>query len=717
MLCVLWCLILTLRAGEGMWLPLLISSLNEAEMKAMGMKMSAEDIYSVNRGSLKDAIVHFGGFCTGEVISMAGLILTNHHCGYEEIQSHSTPARNLLAGGFWAASKQDELPCPGLFVTFIVRIEDVTADVLDKVKDKLSPEERQSLIDQNIRATVERTQKESYQQAFVRPFFEGNQYFLFVTERYNDIRLVGAPPESIGKFGADTDNWEWPRHTGDFCLFRIYASPDNTPADYSASNIPFKPRHALPVSTGGVREGDFTLVFGFPGRTDQYLTSHAVTQLIEVINPARIAIRDISLGIMDREMRKNEVTRLKFAPRYASLSNSWKKWIGERQGLIQSRAVDKKRTHEVQFTELINRKGKTEKSYGHLLPEFAEIYAQTGLLEKARIYYSEIFGVNVQLFQLVSRLSQLRTVYLNNGEDAFKSAAARQRGWLTNFFQGFDTDIDREVCEALLEHMTNTLEPRMLPDVITVEGMFARGTTHRQMTGEIYSGTVLSVSALLALLDSPGEEFVATLESIPAFVLFAAVQEKNNADIASVYNVYRSRLNALQREWVTAQMEMMQGRRFWPDANNTMRITYGHVEGYEPRDAVRYYHVTYLDGVIAKYKPGDYEFDLPQKLIDLYERKDYGRYADKVNGKLPVCFLGSNHTTGGNSGSPAIDAHGNLIGINFDRVWEGTMSDISYDRSICRNIMVDVRYILFIIDKFAGAGHLIDEMTLVNPRT
>lgn len=708
---------LRLSATEGMWLPQLLKALNEGEMQSLGMKMSAEDIYSVNRGSLKDAIVSFGGYCTGELISGQGLLLTNHHCGYSRIQSHSSLENNYLQDGFWAMNRSEELPNPGLFVTFIVRIEDVTEQVFRGVTEDMDPAARQSLIDKNRKSVETTADIESYQEVFTRPFFKGNQYFLFVTETYTDVRLVGAPPSSIGKFGADTDNWEWPRHTGDFSLFRVYASPDNQPADYSPDNQPLKPKHFLPISLDGVAAGDFTLVFGFPGRTNQYLPSHAVQMQADVLNPIKIGIRERTLDVLNAAMRADEEVRLQYASHQASIANAWKKWIGESQGLEQTHAVAKKQALEAEFQKRVDAKPEWKAAYGNLLPRFAELYEEMEPYAKTVNAVSEITGRNVQVFQVSGIVDRLYKLYESQGLDALKLRLPAYLNYLQGFYEGYRPEIDQQVLASLLDYYANEVNPdHQSPAVMD--------RLSRSRSSSYYEGFAegLFDNSLLARPD----EFLSQLENDPEAALQAFADDRvskfaaemrtaNDEKVMTNYNRLDEEREQLQRTYMKALMEVFPERRFYPDANGTLRVTYGQVEGYQPRDAIQYLPVTHLSGVIAKYQPGDYEFDLPQKLIELYEQKDFGPYAT-ADGKMPVCFLGSNHTSGGNSGSPAIDAYGNLIGLNFDRVWEGTMSDLHYDRSICRNIMVDARYILFLIDKFAGAGHLIEEMKLVHPK-
>jgi len=686
--------------------------LNEAEMQKMGMKMSAEDIYSVNKSSLKDAIVHFGGFCTGEIISDKGLILTNHHCGYRNIQSHSTLENNLLKDGFWSKSFEDELPNPGLFVTFIESIEDVSEAVLAGTNDKMTLKERQSIIDKNIATLRANYDLEAFHDIVIRPFYNGNQYFLFHTVQYNDVRLVAAPPESIGKFGADTDNWVFPRHTGDFSLFRVYAGPNNEPADYSPDNKPFTPKHSLPISLDGVEEGDFTMVFGFPGRTNQYLPSPAVEQTINTLNPAKIEIRDQALKILDKRMRADPEVRLKYASKFASVANYWKKWIGENQGLKSTNALKKKYVLEKEYRQM------APKSYQGLLDQFKTLYAQIEPYALARDFYSETAARNIEILRQVGNMRRLVNVYENNGEEEYKALIGRYIAYFENFFKDYEPSLDQEVFAALTKHYTESLDPKFVPNSLTKEALFMKAfQDHEALAKHLYENSALpNKIKFMAMLQQEPADAVAQIKADPIYELAEEWNDVFTTEISAPYNQYKAQIDSLQRLYMKGQMETFKDKRFWPDANSTMRVTYGKVNGYKPRDAVRYLPFTYVDGIMEKYVPGDYEFDVPAKLIQLYENKDYGQYVDET-GSVPVCFIGTNHTTGGNSGSPAIDAYGNLIGLNFDRVWEGTMSDINYDASICRNIMVDARYILFLIDKLGGATRLTDEMELVRPKT
>lgn len=699
-----------LFAGEGMWLPLLLKAMNEEEMQKMGMKMTAEDIYSVNQGSLKDAIVHFGGFCTSSVISDQGLLLTNHHCGYGQIQSHSSVENNYLKNGFWAQSQDQELSNPGLFAKFIVSIEDVTEVLQKGMKKKMGAKERQSLIDKNKEAYLAAMSLKKYEEAEIKPFFNGNQYFLFITKTYNDVRLVGAPPESIGKFGADTDNWVWPRHTGDFALFRIYADENNEPAEYSPANKPYNPKHFLPVSTDGVEEGDFTLIFGFPGRTNEYLPSDAIEQIVNTLNPAKIEIRDQALKIMDKYMRSDESIRIQYASKFASIANYWKKWIGESLGLKKTGAVAKKKKLEAEFMTRVNKTRKVNEKYPSLLASFTEKYADIEKYALARDYYSEVFGRNIELFRNVVTVNGLLERYKNSGADAYKSMAPRYAAFLERNYNNYNADIDLEVAQKIIETYVQKVPREFVASELINRNLSAK-------ISNLYSNTLFAdKDKVLTLFDGDADSFQKKLLADPAYAFAMSIKKHYDENVAAPYNAINDEISELQKCYMTALLELFPEKRFYPDANSTMRVTYGNVEGYEPKDGMCYKPSSTLDGVMEKYVPGDYEFDVDENLRGLHENKDYGSYAD-ANGKMPVCFIGSNHTTGGNSGSPVIDAHGNLIGLNFDRVWEGTMSDYNYDRSICRNIMVDARYILFIIDKYSRTKSLINELSIVSPKS
>nr|BFF35904.1 S46 family peptidase [Tenacibaculum mesophilum] len=675
----------------GMWIPSLLEGMNEQEMTSLGSKLTAKDIYDVNNSSLKDAIGHFNGGCTSEVISPEGLILTNHHCGFGQIQSHSSLENDYLKDGFWAMNKKEELPNKGLYVEFIIRIDDVTTKALNGVTDTMTEREKQSTIDKNINEIQKTVQKETWQGVKIKPFYKGNQYFLFVTEKFEDVRLVGAPPSSIGKFGSDTDNWVFPRHTGDFSLFRIYADKNNRPAKYSKDNVPYKPKHFLPVSLDGIEEGDFTMVFGFPGRTNEYLPAVAIKHITQEFNPSNIAIREAALKEIDAQMKASDAVRIKYASKQARIANAWKKWIGENLGIKKSNAIAERQAFEATFKKALKEKG-LEKTYGNILPEFEKLYIDFADINIKRRNFIEVFLVTNELMQMTFRAYQLEQVALNKPKK-FEEARTSLVNRIKGIHKNFDVNVDKGVFKNVMPLYNPT-----------------------NVDASIYDKTNFTdLNKALQLLEGDAKKVVKNLNKDAAYQYAKPMIEEFYTKINPEFQQKNQPITALQKTYMKALMEALPNTRYFPDANSTLRVTYGQVRGYSPRDAVYYNPVSYLDGVIEKYVPGDYEFDVPQKLRDLYDAKDFGQYTDK-NGKVPVCFLGTNHTTGGNSGSPAIDAHGNLIGLNFDRVWEGTMSDMNYDPEICRNIMVDVRYVLFIVDKYAGAKHLIEEMKLVHPK-
>ncbi|RTY86929.1 S46 family peptidase [Flavobacterium sp. RSP15] len=691
----------------GMWIPSLLKGMNETEMKNLGMKMSVKDIYDVNQSSIKDAVPHFNGGCTAEVISPKGLILTNHHCGFSQIQSHSTVDHDYLTDGFWAYKMEDELPNEGLTVTFMVKIEDVTTSILEGTASLSSEAEKQKKIQENITALSNLLPKENWQENKIRTFYEGNQYMLFVTETFTDVRLVGAPPTAIGKFGSDTDNWVWPRHTGDFSLFRIYADKNNRPAAYSKDNVPYTPKHFLPISLDGVAEDDFTLVFGYPGKTNEYLPAVAIEQIITELNPAKIEVRDKALKIADSFMRKDNAIKIQYASKYASTANYWKKWIGETQGLKKSNAVTVKRESEKTFQQKITKAGK-EKEYGTVLADFDKNYTEIAPYALARDYFTEVVLRNTELLSIGYKLYQLEQVYKTKGEQSFIDRKNNLIPGLANFYKNFNSTVDEKVFEQLIDLYATKSPKQFLPQSLI-------NVNEGNLASEIYTKSKLqNYAGLIELLSGDAGTVLTNLNNDPGFLLVKEIADKYAKEVAPKYDEINVKISALQRTYMKALLELNTDSRIFPDANSTLRITYGKIKGYEPKDATVYTPITYLEGVMEKYIPGDYEFDVPEKLLNLYNAKDYGPYNE--NGKMPVCFIGTNHTTGGNSGSPAIDASGNLVGLNFDRVWEGTMSDLHYDPSICRNIMVDIRYVLFIIDKYAGAKNLISELKLVHPK-
>ena len=648
-----------LVAKEGMWIPMLLNN-NISEMQAMGCELSAEDIYSVNHSSLKDAIVSFGGFCTGEFISSKGLVLTNHHCGYGQIQKQSSMEHNYLKDGFWANSMAEELKNPGLYVEQLVYMEDVTNSLVNS-GDKFKTIEAAL-----IKAKELDNPNLDYK---VVPFYGNNQFFLLATIKYNDVRLVGAPPSSIGKFGADTDNWVFPRHTGDFSLFRVYDEAGNA----------FAPAQHLKVNIAPRTPGEFTMVFGYPGRTQEYLTAVEMDLLVNVENARRVEVRDVLLSIMDEEMRADAAVQLKYASKYARIANGWKKWIGQIEGVQFSKGLDRKRKLEAEFTARLVADANLWDKYSGLLNEIAVNNTQIAEGQLKRNEFIETIYYGMEWFSLMSKLQRAKT-------DVDRNAA------LVEFHQNYSRTVSEKTTAAMLSMALETF-PNLIGGMD--ESMFVN-TVHDEIDA-LVEFTMKDEPIDLETVAPTASTF-----STSAFKGFYAV---------SPDNALLQKATELSAEYMRALMEVFPERNFYPNANSTLRVTYGRLEGVNPRDAVSYGTTTYLDGAMAKYKPGDYEFDMPSRLIELFDNKDYGDYAE--NGKLPVCNIASNHTTGGNSGSPVLNARGELIGLNFDRIWEGTMSDVNFDANICRNIMVDSRYVLFIIDKFADQRWLIDEMELI----
>jgi len=653
------------HADEGMWLPSEILK-KIKDIQSQGFKLTAEDIYSVNQSSLKDAVVRFGGGCTGELISGEGLLITNHHCGFGQIQSHSSVEHDYLRDGFWAMSKAEELPNPGLSVSFLEYMQDVTDEVLKGYKPKMTEEKRNELIAKNIKKIEEKAVKGGKGlKANVKPLYYGNQYFLFVYKVYTDVRLVGAPPSSIGKFGGDTDNWMWPRHTGDFSIFRVYAGQDNEPADYSETNVPFRPKKFFKINAKGIKEGDFTMVYGFPGTTNEYLFSEAVKYRALISNPHKIALRTLRLDIQKEEMGKDQAVRIKYASKQASVANAWKKWQGEAKGILKMKAIETKQAFEAKFDQWAA--GKPE--YEGLVARFKELYASIEELSLVQDYQTEAL----------------------NAVEIISFAGRGQRG-ADKFYKDYYMPIDKASFVALYNAYNRTIADRykspyfkeQLQKFGSIEAwadaLFTE-TPNLEMAAEIYRNTNEWFK----------ENIKPTLDGV-------------NAEITLLYRAY-----------MKGQMEYNEatnsGKVFYPDANSTLRVTYGKVKGYKPADAIYYTPVSSLDGVIEKDNPEIYDYNIPQKLREIYAAKDYGPWESE--GSVPVAFIATNHTSGGNSGSPVLDAEGNLIGVNFDRVWEGTMSDVVYDPDICRNISLDIRFALFVIDKLAGANHLLDEMEIL----
>lgn len=702
-----------LIADEGMWLPILLNKGTEADMIRLGMKVSAEDIYNVNKPSMKDAVVLFGGGCTAEIISEQGLILTNHHCGYAAIQAHSSIENDYLTKGFWAMSQKEELPNPGLSASILVRMEDVTSRVLKDVTDGMNPEQKNALIEFQISLIEKEAAKNNKYEVMVEPFYYGNQYILVVYEVFNDIRLVGAPPSSIGKFGGDTDNWVWPRHTGDFSLFRIYTDKNNAAADYSETNIPYKPRYSFSISLKGVKPGDFTFVFGYPGQTQEYLYSEAVNRIANFENPANIKMRGLRLAVIKKYMEQNDTVRLQYSSKYFSIENYYKKMIGESNGVKRTDIIRDKQMLEKEFNLWANADDARKAKYGSLMSDFQKTYQEIAPYNLAVEYlYEGGLGIEfVRFAYAFDKLAELSKGKKVNDEQINKYIE-RLQAYTESFYKNYNPSIDKEVMAGLLKIYTEGLPDEYIPAQI-LDAKKAYKGDFQKYTASLFATSILlnkqKTEALLATYKpSESKEII----NDPAYKLAKSIYSTYFDKFSSKVDELQARLDELYALYLQGLMEMQPDRRFYPDANSTLRVSYGQVMGFKPKDAVEYNYFTTLQGVLDKEDPEVYDYTVDEKLKKLYNDKDYGLYAD-ADGSMHVAFVASNHTTGGNSGSPVLNAHGQLIGINFDRVWEGTMSDIVYDPEICRNISLDIRYCLFIIDKFAGAGHLVNEMKLV----
>jgi len=699
-------------ADEGMWIPMLLEKFNEKEMREMGMKITAKDIYDINNGSMKDAIFLFGGGCTASAISSEGLILTNHHCGYGAIQRLSTIENDMLTNGFWAMNRQDELYSPNLTVTRLVRMEDVTDRVLAGVEQNFSEIQRSEIIKKNVDEIVKQTTEGTHYEASIRPFFYGNQYYLFVNEVFKDVRLVGAPPSSIGNFGGDTDNWMWPRHTGDFSLFRIYVNQENKPADYSTENVPYKPMHVLPVSIKGVQEDDFTFVFGFPGRTEQYLPSCAIEMITTVQNPARIDLRRQKLDIYESFMRQDDLIKLQYANKQKGLANAWKKWIGENNGIRKLNGIQKKKDYEADLVKWINLSEERKKAYGSLLPQFNENYAKLSDLQIEVSFMIEA-GMGIEIVRAARMMMDLETLAQKKdvSEEDFSKEKAKAKRSLETFYKDYSQPVDRRVFVAMLESYRKNVQPDKLPPVFDLMNKKFKGDVNLYADFVFSKSFFREKSTAVSFVDNFKPSQVKALEKDPGFELAKGMVDFYTSRIMPTLVKITNDNDSLMRLYMQAQMEFEPERRFYPDANSTLRVAYGNVKPYYPRDAVFYQFQTTMEGIIEKEDPKIEDYAVDAKLKSLYLSKDYGRYG--LNNTMPVCFIATNHTTGGNSGSPVFNGDGQLIGLNFDRVWEGTMSDLMFDPDQCRNIMLDMRYTLFIIDKYAGAGHLIEEMVVV----
>jgi hypothetical protein len=708
------------QADEGMWLPYLINQ-NMEEMQKLGLKLDADALYNVNQSSLKDAIVRLGsGFCTGEIISGQGLLLTNHHCGYSVIQAKSSTENDYLKNGFWAMKKEEELPA-GFSVSFLVKIEDVTESMLEGVTDEMSEMDRARAIGANASKVSNTLKGDTDYEINVKEFYSGNQYLAYVYEVYEDVRLVGAPPSSIGKFGGDTDNWMWPRHTGDFTLFRVYAGPDNKPAAYSPDNQPLKPKHHLPVSIKGVKKDDFAMIWGFPGSTDRYLTSWGVELATEKDQPSRVKIRRQKLDIYEKYMNQSDAVRIQYASKHARVSNYWKYFIGQTAGLKRLNVYAKKQAQEKAFVNWVNQNDQRKEKYGEVMNLYKDAYADLNQKELASTYFIEaIAGIEIirygfNFVRLKSTVEALEKAKKEGKEEEIKALEGRLQSQIDalkaeapTYFKDYYKPIDQKVFAEMIRIYEEDLPSNLKPEEYNNMVKKYKGN-YEKFASKLFKKSILDdEDKLMAWLESPKYKL---LDKDPAIKMSEIFLNWYRSELAVDLAPANTKRDKADRLYKAGMMEMNPSKKFYPNANSTMRFTYGQVLDYEARDAVHYDLVTTARGIVEKYQPGDHEFDVPKKLLDLIEAKDYGRYGK--DGELVVCFLSNNDITGGNSGSPVINGKGELIGTAFDGNWEAMSGDIAFEPELQRTISVDIRYTLFIIDKYAGAGHLVEEMTIV----
>ncbi|MCF8368505.1 MAG: S46 family peptidase [Bacteroidales bacterium] len=700
---------------EGMWLPMFVDRLNYTDMEKMGLNLTAEEIYSINNSSLKDAIVGLSGsatpggyFCTGEIVSDQGLLFTNHHCGYDIIQQHSSLEHDYLKDGFWAKSFAEELKNDALSVSFLIRMDDVTDSIFGQLSDTLSDADRNSEIRKIRSELAENASEDGKYHVVVKSFFAGNEYYRFVYQVYTDVRFVGAPPSSIGKYGGDTDNWMWPRHTGDFSIFRVYSGPDGSPADYSEENVPLKPKHHLPISLKGVEKGDFAMIWGYPGGTDRYMTSYALQFQQDYFAPAIIELLGKRLEIMKEDMDADREVGIQYASDYAGLANGWKYYIGQSRGVKNLKVIDKKKQIEEKFTKWIEGDTDREEKYGKVLSDFENAYSTIGSAFKPFIYVNlallspTIVDYSQEFAQYLEQLKGIK----ENPEAPAETAAALREG-IDEHFKDYNAPTDQKIMAGLYKMYHDNIPVEQQPDFFKSLTKKYKGDFDK-MAQDIFKNSVFaSKEKVEEFLDKPKAR---KLEKDPAFVLSSDVMESFMGAMGQ-YRATQAGIGSAEKLFIAGLREMNPDKVFYPDANSTMRLSYGSVQDYYPADAIHYDYVTYLKGVMEKEDPSNDEFIVESKLKELYEAKDYGRYGK--DGKLVVGFLTTNDITGGNSGSPVINGNGELIGLAFDGNWEAMSGDIAFEPELQRTICVDARYVLFIIDKFAGATNLIKELTII----
>ena len=697
------------KADEGMWIPSLIGK-NYEEMKRLGLKLSKDDLYNINKASLKDAVVQFGGGCTGEIISSKGLLLTNHHCGYGAIAALSSVEKNYLDNGYWAKSMSEELPAEGITALFLQNISDVTEQINAAV-GKAKGDEAAKLMSEAIKKIEKEASNGGKLVANVKEYFNGNQYLLLTYKRYTDVRFVAAPPKSLGKFGGDTDNWMWPRHTSDFSIFRVYAGKDNEPAAYSKNNVPLKPKKFLPVSIKGNQEKDFAMVMGYPGRTNRYEVSYGIDLALAETNPAIVDIRTERLAIMKKHMDADKSVYLKLTSRYASIANYWKYYIGQTEQLKRLNVVEQKKAEEKIFTQWSADK---KAGYDNLMQQYEKMYADYKPYAKHATYYSEAFRAS-SLARIAAAVEPLERVLRNTPvKDSIDKYVKLLKMARSMNMKDYDPATDKELFAAMTKMYYNNVPKNQLPDIYQqvifkkddnegIDELFKAYTKH------VYKNTYLLDSAdFESFCSKPSLSYIKRDPAMQYAISFVRNFESNYLPKIEAMSKQKREFS---KQYAKGLMEMKKGQLFYPDANSTMRMSYGQVLAYAPQDAVVYKHFTTLDGLIAKYKAGDDEFDVPQDLIKLYQKKDFGKYAD-ADGSIHTCFITNNDITGGNSGSPVINAKGELIGCAFDGNWEAMSGDIAFDKKYKRTIVADIRFILFLVDKMGGASNLIAEMDI-----
>jgi hypothetical protein len=701
---------LYLSAEEGLWLPFLLNEFNIKEMHDSGLKLSAEDIFSNQNTCLKDAVVLFNRGCTGEIISNEGLLLTNYHCAFKYIQSLSTVDNDYMTSGYWAQSRNEEIPAPDLTVSFLTDVHDVTRQILENIDVDLNEDEREKIINKKIDSIITYSVNNPNSKAEIKPFYYGNKYYMFIYNIFKDIRLVGAPPSEIGKFGGDTDNWIWPRHTGDFSIFRIYSDTNNNSCEYSPDNVPYRPKKHLSISLKGYKEGDFTMVYGYPAKTHQFLTSHAINIIKEKILPNKIKFREERQELIKTAMNNDNEIRIKYAAKYESISNAWKKWTGILEGFKRTNIMEIKKDHELQFNQWANSDTILKVKYGYLIPEFEKLYNELLPYYTAEEFlYETIFST--ELVEFVSRFSK----YLYYSEEdslakpdniIIKLAVESEK-----FFRDYSIDIDKKIFARMMELYYYNVDKKFHPEMMKVITKKTKGN-FSEYSKYIYSKSIFTDQTKVnRMLESFSMAASAKIEDDPAYQIYASFIDLYRDTINPKVTEIKIKLDSLYRVYINGLIEIQPDKKLYPDANHTLRLSYGNIKGYKPGDAINYSYYTSMQGIIEKNLDEIYDYAIPEKLKNLYELKDYGNYG--MNSTMPVCFIATNHTSGGNSGSPVLNGEGHLIGINFDRTWEGTMSDYIFDPETCRNISLDVRYILFIIDKYAGAGHILNEMSFI----